>query len=132
VIGMNTWIRRIAVIGTAALGFTSTGVATGVAAAQDYAPITISPEQVRQLCEQRAPRIEERIERITTRVNGGPEVVGSTAWLQANARKAREAGQTARAERLEQRAERRGDQLTRLADVQHRVDKFQADHCGTK
>ncbi|WP_447007033.1 hypothetical protein ACRAKI_11430 [Saccharothrix isguenensis] len=40
---MNTWVRGIAVIKTAALGFTSTGVAAGVAVAPDHAPVTTSP-----------------------------------------------------------------------------------------
>ncbi|WP_158843601.1 hypothetical protein [Saccharothrix deserti] len=125
---MNMWIRRIAVVGTAALGLTT----TGVAAAQDtsYAPITISPEQVKQLCEERAPKIEDRIQRLTTRINGGPDVAGSTAWLQAQAQKARDAGNTARAERLERRVARRGEQLTKLGDAQRRVDTFQTNHCG--
>jgi hypothetical protein len=127
---MNKWIRRIAVVGTVALGFTW----TGVAAAQEtsYAPITISPEKVKKLCEERAPRVEGRIERLTTRINGGPEVPGSTAWLEAQAQKARDAGNTARAERLAGRLERRGEHLNRLGDAQRRVDKFQADHCGVK
>lgn len=125
---MNTVIRHIAVVGTAVLGF----AATGVAAAQDttYAPVTLSPEQVKQICEERLPRIEERINRLTTRINGGPDVAGSTAWLQARAQKARDAGRTARAERLDQRASRRADQLTRLGEVQKRVDTFQAEHCA--
>lgn len=129
---MNTWIRRIAVIGAVTLGFTSTGVAAGVEVAQEYAPVTISPERVKELCEQRAPKIEERVERVTTRINGGPEVAGSTAWLRAHAQKARDAGNTGRAEKLEKRAARRGDQLTRLGEVQRRVDEFQAAHCGVK
>lgn len=126
---MNTGIR-LAVVVTAAFGLCS----TGVAAAQDtsYAPITISPEKVKQLCEQRAPRIEERVTRLTTRINGGPEVAGSTAWLRAQAQRARDAGNTTRAERLERRLERRADQLTRLGDAQRRVDEFQAQHCGVK
>ena len=126
---MNTAIR-LAVVVTAAFGLCS----TGVAAAQDtsYAPITISPEKVKQLCEQRAPRIEERVTRLTARINGGPEVAGSTAWLRARAQEARDKGETARAERLERRLERREGQLTKLGDAQRRVDRFQADHCGVK
>lgn len=124
---MNTWIR-LAVVATTAFGLTS----TGVAAAQDYAPITISPEQVEKLCEERAPKAEERITKLTTRINGGADVPGSTAWLRAQAQKARDKGQTARVERLEQRLERRDEQLTRLGDAQRRVDKFQAEHCGVK
>ncbi|WP_367129684.1 hypothetical protein [Saccharothrix sp. HUAS TT1] len=129
---MNTWIRRIAVAGTAALGLGL--VPTGAALAQEssYAPITIGPEKVKQLCEERAPRIEGRINRLTTRINGGADVHGSTAWLREQARKAREAGDTGRAERLDRRLERRADQLDRLGDAQRRVDRFQADHCGVK
>ncbi|MFD1146577.1 hypothetical protein [Saccharothrix hoggarensis] len=125
---MTTWIRRVAVVATAVLGFAPTGVAT----AQDttYAPVTLSPEQVKQLCEERLPRIEDRVSRLTTRINGGPDVPGSTAWLRAQSQQARDAGRTARAARLDQRASRRGEQLTRLGDAQHRVDAFQAEHCG--
>jgi hypothetical protein len=126
---MNSWIR-LAVVATAAFGLTS----TGVAAAQDttYAPITIGPEKVKQLCEQRAPKVEERITRLTTRINGGADVHGSTAWLRAQAQKARDAGNTARAERLDRRLERRDGQVSKLGDAQRRVDKFQAEHCGVK
>lgn len=125
---MNTWIRRIAVVGTAL----ALSVPTGVAAAQktDYAPITISPEKVEKMCEERAPRIEERVDRLTKRINGGADVVGSTAWLQAQLQKAKDAGNTGRAERLENRVSRRAEQSTRLGDVQRRVDTFQEKHCG--
>ncbi|MEJ2853901.1 MULTISPECIES: hypothetical protein [unclassified Saccharothrix] len=128
---MNTWIRRIAVAAAVA----GVGLATtGVASAQDktYAPVTLSPEQVKKICEQRLPRIEDRVTRLTTRINGGADVIGSTAWLKAQAQKARDAGDTARAERLDKRAERRGDQVAHLGKVQERVDKFQAEHCGVK
>ncbi|QQQ78597.1 hypothetical protein IOD16_09155 [Saccharothrix sp. 6-C] len=126
---MKTGIR-LAVVATAAFGLCSSGVA--VAQDTSYAPMTISPDQVKQLCEKRAPRIEERVTRLTTRINAGPEVPGSTAWLRAQAQQARDAGRTARAERLEQRLQRREGQLTKLGDAQRRVDKFQADHCGVK
>lgn len=126
---MNTGIR-LAVVVTAAFGLCSTGVAS--AQETGYAPLTLSPEQVEQLCEKRAPRIEERVTRLTSRINAGPEVAGSTAWLRAQAQQARDAGKTARAERLERRLERREGQLTRLGDAQRRVDEFQADHCGVK
>ena len=130
---MTTWIRRIAV--TVAGATVAVGLATtGVASAQDktYAPVTLSPEQVKKICEQRLPRIEARVTRLTTRINGGPDVHGSTAWLKAEAQKARDAGDTARAERLDKRVERRGDQVSRLGKAQERVDKFQAEHCGVK
>ncbi|MFI9009277.1 hypothetical protein ACIGNX_18815 [Actinosynnema sp. NPDC053489] len=124
---MNTWIR-LAVVTTAALGLASTGVAS----AQDYAPITIGPEKVKQLCEQRVPKVEDRIGRLTTRFTGGPEVVGSTAWLRAKAQQARDKGDTARADRLDGRAERRDGRLAKLGDAQRRVDEFRAAHCGVK
>ncbi|MEU4744054.1 hypothetical protein AB0G02_26800 [Actinosynnema sp. NPDC023658] len=127
---MKTWTRLVVVAATAAIGFTPVGVA--VAQDSTYAPITISPERVKKLCEERAPKIEERITRLNTRINGGPEVPGSTAWLQAQAQKARDAGNTKRVERLEQRLERRGEKVTKLGDAQRRVDKFQAEHCGVK
>ncbi|XVS66872.1 hypothetical protein ACQPYE_12665 [Actinosynnema sp. CA-299493] len=126
---MNSWIR-FAVVATAAVGLTS----TGVAAAQDatYAPITISPDRVKKLCEERAPKVEDRIARLTTRINGGPDVAGSTAWLRARAQQARDAGDTARVERLDRRLQRRDGQVAKLGDAQRRVDEFQAEHCGVK
>ncbi|NUT50992.1 MAG: hypothetical protein HOV94_27365 [Saccharothrix sp.] len=126
---MKTWIRLV-VVATTGLGLAT----AGVAAAQDttYAPITISPEQVKKLCEVRAPRIEERIGRLTTRINGGPEMPGSNAWLRDQVQRARDGGRTARVQRLEQRLERRDAQSAKLGDAQRRVDEFQAKHCGGK
>ncbi|WP_432092453.1 hypothetical protein [Streptomyces sp. bgisy100] len=47
----------------------------------------------RRLCE-RAPRIEQRIERALRRLKGGPEVRGSVARLTERAEKAEKAGNT--------------------------------------
>ncbi|MFF3768513.1 hypothetical protein ACFYYR_31145 [Streptomyces sp. NPDC001922] len=47
----------------------------------------------RRLCK-RAPRIEQRIERVLRRLKGGPEVRGSVARLTARAEKAKKADNT--------------------------------------
>lgn len=89
------------------------------------APITISPDQVKQICEVRVPRVEDRIARLTKRIDGGPEVIGSVQWLQAQAK-----DHPDRAGQLNDRVRRRQDDLTKLQDASKRVDAFKAAHCG--
>lgn len=104
----------------------------GTAHADEPAPITISPDQVRKICEERLPRVEDRVGKLTARINGGPEVWGSTANLR---KRAAEASDPGRAQRLEERAARRAGHLDKLSRVQERIDTFQAKHCsyqGTK
>jgi hypothetical protein len=134
---MTNWIRIISVAGsTAMLGLALTGVASAQTDPTGPAPITISPEQVKKRCEERIPKIEARIAKATERINGGPEVRGSTKWLEAQSQKAKDAGNTARAKVLDARKELRAEQLTKLGNHQKRVDEFQAQHCnypgGTK
>jgi hypothetical protein len=94
------------------------------------APITISSDQVKQICEQRVPRLEERIAALTKRIQAGPDVAGSVQWLQAQAKRARDAGHQDVATKLTDRANRRQGDLTKLGDATKRLDAFKAAHCG--
>jgi hypothetical protein len=128
------WTLRAAAAGCAAvLGLGLVG--SGVASAQDDtstepAPITVSPQQVKQLCEQRVPRLEGRLNRLVNRINGGPDVVGSTAWLHQQAQQAKANGRQTRADALENRAGRRDDVLGRLRGAQQKLATFKSNHCN--
>ncbi|MGH3858412.1 hypothetical protein [Actinokineospora sp.] len=106
----------------------------GVAAAQPSAPVTItlSPEQVQNLCEKRLPKAEQRITKLLTRINGDAQVKGSVAWLKARAEKERAAGRETSAQLLEERAERRAGRVEQLNKHKDRVTEFQSRHCGAK
>ncbi|MFC0429586.1 hypothetical protein [Kutzneria buriramensis] len=94
------------------------------------APITISSDQVKQICEQRVPRLEERITALTKRIQAGPGVAGSVQWLQAQAKRAQDTGHQDIATRLTDRADRRQGDLAKLDDASKRLDAFKAAHCG--
>jgi hypothetical protein len=129
-------MKRLLVSGVVAAGL-MVGCA-GIASAQPSAPpsepvtITLSPEQVTNLCEKRLPKIEKRVTRLLERVNGGAEVKGSAEWLKAKAAKEREAGRETSAQVLEERADRRLGQVDKLNQVKTWVTDFQSKHCGAK
>lgn len=100
------------------------GTAPAWADTSEPAPITIGPDQVRQICEQRVPKIEDRITRLAKRIEGGPEVIGSVQWLQAQAK-----DHPDRAQQLNDRAKRRQDDLTKLDDAGKKIDAFKSAHC---
>lgn len=131
------WVRRLAVTGCAVgLGFVVAGV--GVAGAQGGpsdtptgpAPITISAGEVAQLCQDRIPPLKAEVTKLINLINGGPTVVGSTAWLHAQAQQAQANGHPARADILNGRAERRSGVLIILQDVQTKINQFDAAHCA--
>lgn len=124
--------RNWAVVAALIVG---TGLAgSGVASAQPSAPATttLSPEQVTKLCEKRLPKMEERIAKLAKRINGGPEVKGSAAWLKARADKERAAGRKTTAELLTERAERRAGRADDLDRLTKRVAEFKSTHCAGK
>jgi hypothetical protein len=134
---MTTWTRIIAVAGsTAALGLALSGVASADETPTGPAPMTISADQVKKRCEERVPKIEARIKTMTDRINGDANTRGSTKWLEAQAKAARDAGKEARAKLFDARKDLRGEKLTKLSDTQKRIDAFQSEHCnypgGTK
>lgn len=129
------WVRRLAVTGCAAgIGLAVAGA--GSASAQGDptttgpAPITISSQQVAQLCEQRVPKLKAEVTKLVDRIDGGPTEVGSTQWLHAQAQQAQADGHTARADLLNGRASRRSGLLTVLRDVRTKLDHFTSEHCG--
>jgi hypothetical protein len=130
--------RRAAITGCAVVaGLTLAGGATA-AAEQPSSPqpgpvtITLSPEQVAHLCDKRLPRVESRLTKLVERINGGPEVRGSTQWLQERAKKEREAGREASAQLLEERAERRSGRVEELNKVKQWASDFRSQHCTAK
>lgn len=128
----TSWIRRAVLAGCAvAAGFTmSAGVAAAEQPPSTPVTITLSPEQVAFLCDKRLPRMENRTTKLIDRINGGPEVRGSTKWLQEKAKQEREAGRETSAQLLEERAERRAGRLDELNKIKQRVSDFRTQHCG--
>jgi hypothetical protein len=130
---MNT-IRRVAATGCVA-GVALAVVGVGTAAAQGDpsaapAPITIGPAQVRQLCEQRVPKLQTEVTKLINRIDAGPTDIGSTRWLQAQAQRAEANGRQARADILDARVERRDGVLTILRKVRTKLTDFTWAHCG--
>jgi len=104
-------ITRVAATGLALAAITLAGTASASAEptsspAPGPVTITLSPEQVTFFCE-RVTKAEKRATKLTERINGGPDVKGSTEWLKARAQKERDAGRDTSAKLLEERAQRR-------------------------
>jgi propanediol dehydratase small subunit len=110
------------------------GAATASATTDPSEPVTItlSPEQVQNLCEKRLPKIEKRVTRLLDRINGGPEVRGSVEWLRARATTERDAGRETTAQLLEERADRRAGRVDELNQAKQWATDFQTEHCEAK
>jgi hypothetical protein len=106
----------------------------GTASADPSEPVTItlSPEQVANLCEKRLPKIEKRTTNLLERINGDATVRGSVEWLRARATAEREAGRETSAQVLEERADRRAGRVDQLNQIKQWVADFRAEHCGAK
>jgi hypothetical protein len=134
---MGTTARRVAALATASaatLGLLLAG--TGTALADDpgttaaQGPITLSPEQATYVCTKRIPAILARVDRVTTRAGADASTRGSTAWLQARHDKARAAGRTEEADRIQKRIDGRPAKLEKLADAKKRVTEFRDANCA--
>ncbi|HEU5469708.1 MAG TPA: hypothetical protein VFV67_03575 [Actinophytocola sp.] len=131
-------ITRVAVTGATLAALTLAGTTTALAEQPSSTPpsgsvtITLSAEQVAFLCEKRLPRVETRAGRLIERINGGPDVKGSTEWLKARAAKEREAGRETSAQLLEERAERRAGRVDQLNKIKGWAAEFRTQHCGAK
>jgi hypothetical protein len=68
---------------------------------------------------------------VTTRINGDAATRGSTAWLQAREDKARTAGDTDAASRIQQRIDARPGKLDGLAAAKKRVTDFRDANCAS-
>lgn len=101
---------------------------------QPYGPVTItlSPDQVQNLCEKRLPRIEQRATRLLTRIQGDATVRGSVAWLHAKATKERDAGRETTAQLLDERADRRAGRVDQLNKIKQWATDFRTQHCESK
>lgn len=121
---------------TAALtiGLVLTGATAATAQTDPSEPVTItlSAEQVQNLCEKRVPRIEKRATRLIERINGGAEVRGSAEWLRARAATEREAGRETSAQLLEERADRRAGRVDDLTKAKQWATDFRTQHCESK
>lgn len=117
-----------------AVGLVLAGAATATAQTDPSEPVTItlSPEQVQNLCEKRVPRIEKRAGRLLERINGGAEVRGSAEWLRARAATEREAGRETSAQLLEERADRRAGRVDDLTKAKQWAADFRTAHCESK
>lgn len=102
----------------------------GMAAPAVAEPGAISPERAQELCEQRAPRLEQRLDRLIDRVTGDASVAGSPASLRARADRAEQAGRDAAATALRARADRREGRLNELNAARDRLDAAVAEHCA--
>lgn len=125
-------MKRMLVSGMVAAGLVVGGA--GLASAQPTGPVTItlSQEQVANLCEKRLPKIEKRVTRLLERINGGADVRGSAEWLKAKAATERDAGRETSAQVLEERADRRLGKVDKLNEVKTWVTDFRSQHCGAK
>lgn len=114
--------------------FMAGGAATASAATDPSEPVTItlSPDQVQNLCEKRLPKIEQRTTRLLERIQGDATVRGSVEWLKARATKERDAGRETTAQLLEERADRRAGRVDQLNKVKQWATDFQTQHCESK
>ncbi|GAA1031625.1 hypothetical protein GCM10009565_72890 [Amycolatopsis albidoflavus] len=106
-------------------------VAAPIASAdtQAPAPVTLSPQEVQQMCTAWVPKLRKQAQNLTNRINGGPEVSGSVANLKARANDARTKGHTAQADRLQKRADKRQSRIGELTNATKQLDAFAAAHC---
>lgn len=129
----GTWKRRVAVTGcTAVLGLGAGAPLASAAqppAPTPVAPITLSPEESQQLCQDMLPRLDHRVDALIKRINGGPEVKGSVQNLKARAQDQRAKGHTKLADRLDRRAQRRAGRIDDLNKAKTRLGAFRSAHC---
>ena len=127
----SRWTRRAAVAGCGAV--LGAAVIVPAAVAQPPAPptpITLSPEESAYVCNDLLPKLKHRAEKTQKRINGGPDVKGSPAWLRAKAQEQRAKGHEKVADKLEKRADRRAGRAGEVTNALRRAEAFQTAHCG--
>jgi hypothetical protein len=130
-------ITKVAVTGFALAMITTVTLAGSTAASAEPTPpsgpvtITLSPDQVTTLCG-RLAKADTRAAKLIDRINGGPDVEGSTEWLKARAKKERDAGRETSAALLEERAARRAGRIDELNKVKAFATDFKSKYCGGK
>jgi hypothetical protein len=133
---MGTTVHRIGRIAaaaavTAGLFLAAAGPALADEAGPTQGPITLDPEQATFVCTKRIPAILARVDRVTTRINADAATRGSTAWLHAREDRARAAGRTEAADRIQERIDGRPERLDRLADAKKRATAFRDANCAS-
>jgi hypothetical protein len=129
---MVSAMRNTLITAAITAGLALTGTATAAAQTDEPVTITLSAEQVQHLCEKRLPKVEKRVDRLLTRINGDAQTRGSAEWLRAKAATEREAGRETSAELLDERADRRLGRVDDLTKIKQWVTDFKTDHCGAK
>jgi hypothetical protein len=140
---LTTWTRRLTVaccgaaVGVLALTPLASAETSPTAAptppssstAAPVGPITLSPAESQEVCGDWVPKLTTRAEKLTARINGGPEVAGSVANLKARAADQSAKGRTAAAKKLTQRATKRAGRIADLDSAKQHLDAFTAAHC---
>ncbi len=127
-----TWTRRLALAGcgsAACLLALAPLASAQTTSPAPVAPITLSPEESAQVCNDWVPRLQKRTDNLTKRINGGAEIAGSVANLKARAADQRAKGHDARADQLDKRAAKRQGRISELATAKQKLDAFQGAHC---
>jgi hypothetical protein len=136
---MSTWTRRltitccgaaVSVLALAPIASAQTTAPPSTSTAAPVAPITLSPEESQQVCGDWVPKLTDRTEKLSARINGGPEVAGSVANLKARAADQTAKGHTAAATRLTQRATKRAGRIADLNAAKQKLDAFKTAHCA--
>jgi len=118
--------------GTLVADTTSTPAPTGtptVTVNGNTVTITRDLAQVQAMCA-RVPVAQKRIATDIARIQGGSDVQGSVAWLQARADTQRAAGHTAAAKRLDDRATLRSDRVAALTKRSDRLATVEKNICA--
>ena len=126
-----------AIVGCAAAALLAVGAPAAYAdttqpTPPSYGPITLSPEESQHLCADVLPKLIDRKNKLTARINGDAGTKGSVAWLKARAQSQRDKGHTQIADRLDQRAQRRQGRVDDLAKAEQRLTDFKNAHCAAK
>lgn len=121
------WIGGIAAIAATVTAL----VLGGGTASADTGTGTATPGSNAKVCTVRIPALLAKIDRVTTRINGGASTKGSTAWLQTRQDAARASGRTALADLIGVRIANRSQRLADLAQVRSRVLKVQSTDCAS-
>jgi hypothetical protein len=137
---LSTWTRRLTItccgaavtalaLAPIASAQTTTPAPPTASTAAPVGPITLSPQESQQVCGDWVPKLTSRTEKLTARINGGPEVTGSVANLKARAADQTAKGHTAAADRLTQRATKRAGRIADLNEAKQKLDAFATTHC---
>jgi hypothetical protein len=121
------WTHRIAAAGGATvMALTLLG---GVASAQTPTSPPAPTFDVKRVCEQRIPKLENRANRMLTRITGGAETPGSVANLRARAERAQSDAQR---DWLNGKAQHRDDRAALIRKSLERLTAYKQKHCGGK